>query len=64
MTPLTVPAFAFGFTVSTLDAEIGPVQPVTVYVIVVVPALTAVTDPELELTVATPGELLLHGLYF
>jgi hypothetical protein len=32
----------------------------TLYVIVVVPGLTAVTKPEVELIVATPVALLLH----
>ena len=53
--PLTVPAFTLGFTVSTWDALTGLPQPLLmVYVIFVVPALTAVTTPVDELTVATP----------
>ena len=59
--PLTVPAFAFGFTVSILKEETGLPHPLfTVYVIFVVPALTAVTTPVPETTVATAGLVLLH----
>ena len=59
--PLTVPAFAFGFTVSEADALNGALHPaVTVYVIVVVPALKAVTAPVEASTDATAGSLLDH----
>ena len=59
--PLTVPAFAFGLTVNVLKDDTGLLQPVfTVYVILVVPALNAVTSPVNELTVATDVFVLLH----
>src|SRR6185369_11735638 len=54
--PLIAPAVTFGFTVSILEA----LAPPTVYVILVVPAATAVTNPEPELTVATEVFELLH----
>ena len=60
MVPLTTPAVTFGLTVNTFDADTDPLQPLTVYVIVDVPALTAVTNPVAGFTVATPGALLLH----
>ena len=55
--PVTVPAFAFGLTVNVWNEEAGPV---TVYVISVVPALNAVTKPEVGFTDATAGLVLLH----
>ena len=59
--PLTVPAFAFGLTVRVLSEETGLPQPLlTVYVISVVPALTAVTNPVEAFTVATEVLVLLH----
>ena len=58
--PLTVPAFTFGFMVTAFDADAGPLHPLTVYMILAVPALTPVTDPELASTEAIPGALLLQ----
>jgi hypothetical protein len=59
--PLTVPAETFGETVRVLKVETGLPQPLpTVYVMSVVPAATAVTNPVLELTVATDVLVLLH----
>ena len=59
--PLTVPALAFGFTVNFLKADTGLPQPVfTVYVILVVPAPTTVTTPDILLTVATDVLVLLQ----
>ena len=59
--PLTIPALAFMLTVKTLFDETGLLHPVlTVYVIVVVPALTAVTSPDAAFTVATAVLLLLQ----
>ena len=59
--PLTVPALAFGSTVNEADELTGLLQPLlTVYVIVVVPAPTAVTTPDTAFTVATAGLLLLQ----
>ena len=59
--PLTVPAETVGFTVSVLNELTEAGQPLlTVYVIFVVPALTVVTSPELELTVATAVLVLLQ----
>jgi len=48
-----------GLTVNVMVAS-APQGFDTVYVIVVVPALTAVTSPEVEFIVATPVALLLH----
>ena len=60
--PLTVPAVTLGETVRVLNEDTGLPQPeLTVYVISVVPAATAVTDPVLELTVATEVLVLLHA---
>ena len=60
--PVTVPAFAFGLTVKALNEDTGLPQPLlTVYVIFVVPALTAVTNPVDALTVATEVLVLLHA---
>ena len=59
--PLTVPAVTLGLTVNVLNALTGLPQPaVTVYVIFVVPAVTADTNPVDELTVATPVLVLLQ----
>ena len=59
--PLTVPAVTFGETVNVLKEDTGLPQPLlTVYVISVVPAATAVTNPVLELTVATEVLVLLQ----
>ena len=59
--PLTVPAFASGFTVNVWEDETGLPQPLlTVYVISVVPALTAVTNPVDESTVATEELIVLQ----
>ena len=59
--PLTVPEITFGETVNVLNDDAGLPQPVlTVYVISVVPAPTAVTNPVLEFTVATEVLVLLH----
>ena len=52
---------AFALTVNVLKEETGLPHPLlTVYVISVVPALTAVTTPVPATTVATPGTVLLH----
>src|SRR5258706_14462389 len=60
--PLTVPAFTFGLTVNVLNDVTGLPQPLlNVYVIFVVPAATAVTNPVLEFTVATEPLVLLHA---
>ena|SRR5258706_562442 len=60
--PLTVPAFALGSTVIVLNDDTGLPQPVLmVYVILDVPAATAVTNPVLEFTVATEPLVLLHA---
>ena len=60
--PLTVPAVTFGETVNVLNEETGEPQPVlTVYVISVVPAATAVTSPVDAFTVATEVLVLLHA---
>ena len=60
--PLIVPAFAFGLIVIVLNEETGEPQPVlTVYVISVVPAATAVTSPEDAFTVATEVLVLLQA---
>ena len=60
--PLTVPAITFGETVRVLKEDTGLPQPLlTVYVILAVPAATAVTSPVLELTVATEVLALLHA---
>jgi hypothetical protein len=59
--PLTEPAVTFGLTVNVLNADTGLPQPLLiVYVILVVPALTAVTTPVPATTVATDGLLLLQ----
>ena len=59
--PLTVPAVTFGSTVNVLNALTGLPQPLlTVYVIFVVPAPTAVTVPVPVTTVATDVFVLLH----
>ena len=60
LTPLTIPAFAFGLTVTVLVAVKFVPQPVTVYVITDIPALTPVTTPEAASTVATLVVPLLH----
>ena len=58
--PLTVPAFAFGLTVNVLSALTGEAQPLLiVYVILVVPAATALTTPE-AFTVAIEVLELVH----
>src|SRR6185503_349951 len=60
--PVTVPAFAFGLTVKALNEDTGLPQPLlTVYVISVAPAATAVTNPVDALTVATEVLVLLHA---
>jgi hypothetical protein len=52
--PLTVSALALGLTVSIWKEDVGLPQPVlTVYVILVVPALTPKATPVFEFTVAT-----------
>ena len=50
--PLTTPADTFGLTVSIVEALTVLHEPVTVYIILVVPAFTAVTIPVDEFTVA------------
>src|SRR5207244_2859249 len=50
--PLTVPAVTFGLTARFCVAVVVPLHPVTEYVMLVVPAATAVTTP-VALTVAT-----------
>ena len=61
MVPLTVPAVTFGLTVNVLNEETGLPHPVlTVYVMSVVPAATAVTTPEVAFTVATDVFVLLQ----
>jgi hypothetical protein len=54
--PLTVPAVTFGETVNVLKE----LTALTVYVISVVPALTAVTNPVVAFTVAMEVLVLLH----
>ena len=54
--PLTVPADTFGETVNDLKE----LTPLTVYVISVVPALKAVTNPVAAFTVATEVLVLDH----
>ena len=62
MVPLTVPAVTFAETVKVLNADTGLPQPLlTVYVISVVPAATAVTNPVEAFTVATEVLVLLHA---
>ena len=59
--PLTVPAVTLAETVNVLNDDTGLPQPLlTVYVISVVPAATAVTNPVDALTVATEPLVLLH----
>ena len=59
--PLTVPAVTLGLTVIVLNEETGEPQPLlTVYVMSVVPAATAVTSPVDAFTVATEILVLLH----
>lgn len=59
--PPMVPPVGSGLTVSAFNADLGAPQPVlTVYVILVAPAPTGVTTPEVEFTVATAVLLLLH----
>ena len=59
--PLTVPAETVGSTVSVLNELTGLVHPLlTVYVILDIPALNAVTNPVEELTVATDVLVLLQ----
>ena len=59
--PLTVPAVILGETVRVFNDDTGLPQPLlTVYVISVVPAVTAVTNPVDALTVATEVLVLLH----
>ena len=56
-----VPAVTFGLTIRFFKAETGLPQPLlTVYVIFVDPALTAVTSPVLAFTVATAALELLQ----
>jgi hypothetical protein len=56
-----VPADTFGSTLTFRNADFGALQPVvTVYVIFVVPAETAVTSPDVAFTVATAGFVLLQ----
>jgi PPE-repeat protein len=61
--PLSEPAFAAVVTVTVLvaDESLQPPVPVTVYVIVAVPAATAVTTPEEAFTVATSSSLLVQA---
>src|SRR4029078_1640334 len=60
--PLTVPAVTFAETVNVLNEETGDPHPLlTVYVISVVPAVTAVTSPVDAFTVATEVLVLLHA---
>ena len=60
--PLTVPAVTFAETVNVLNDDTGLPQPLlTVYVISVVPAATAVTNPVEAFTVATEVLVLLHA---
>src|SRR6476659_1686843 len=58
--PLTVPAFARGFTVMTFVAVELPQPLVNVYVMVAVPAATPVTTPVVAFTVATDVAALLQ----
>ena len=59
--PFITPAVTFGFTMRVFEAvNVLLPQSRTVYVMMVVPALTAVTTPELEFTVATVVLLLLQ----
>ena len=58
--PVMVPALGKGFTVNTFVAAAVPQLLVTVYEIVVVPVDTGVTNPDVELTVATPVLTLLQ----
>ncbi len=59
--PLIVPAFALALTVKVWNADTGLLHPLlTVYVMFVVPALTAVTTPVPATTVATAVLVLLH----
>lgn len=57
--PFITPALAFGLTVTMAEAGTA-LQPVTVYMILAFPELTAVTNPVTGLTVATSGLLLLQ----
>ena len=50
----------FALTVNAWKADCGPPQPVTVYVILVEPAESAVTKPEVGFTEATEGLVLLQ----
>lgn len=58
--PFIVPATANGFTVIDFDETDGPPQPVTVYVMLALPAFTPVTTPEFAFTMATLSSLLDH----
>ena len=59
--PVTFSALAFTLIVKTLFEETGLLHPeLTVYVIVAVPALIAVTSPDAAFTVATAVLLLLQ----
>src|SRR4026209_229402 len=59
--PLTVPAVTFGETVNVLNDDTGLPQPLlTVYVISVVPAVIAVTNPVDAFTVATAVLVLIQ----
>ena len=58
--PLTVPALTFGDTVSVLNDDTVPPHPLTVYVILAVPALNALTTPVPGITVATDVFVLLQ----
>jgi hypothetical protein len=60
--PLTIPAETFAETVKVLNEDTGLPQPLlTVYVMSVVPAATAVTNPVPELTVATEVLVLVQA---
>src|SRR5437773_785986 len=59
--PLTVPAFEMLATLRFFEDETGALQPLlTVYIISVVPAPTAVTSPVVAFTIATEVLLLFH----
>lgn len=59
--PLTIPAVTFGFTVSNLKEDKGLPHPLlTVYVMLVLPALIVVTNPEFASMFATSVFVLIH----
>lgn len=58
--PVSVPATTVAFTVTAFDVSNRPPQPLTEYLILAVPAVSAETIP-LELTVATAVLSLVHA---